>query len=164
LGGTFLPGKTGGGDFFFLQDAKGCESFAARSEEVGHIGGDFFAGLVGPAGECIGVHLGQDLGEGQVHEPGVFGGGVDEDSGGGVAAEFAEADFYGAVGQLFEDTLSGYVVVGASDAGGGEFAPEFLRDQLDDGRVRHDEGFPAGDLPRGWPGGGVHPGCLILGQ
>jgi len=159
-----LPGKTGGGDFFFLEDAERGESFAAGSEEVWHVGGDFLAGLVRPTGECIGVHLGQNLGEGQVDEPGVFGSGVDEDSGGGVAAEFAEADFYRAVGQLFEDTLSGDVVIKASDAGGGEFAPEFLRDQLDDGGVGHNEGFPAGDLPCGRPGGGVHPGCLILGQ
>jgi hypothetical protein len=84
------------------------------------------------------VHLGEDLSQRQIHQPGVFRSGVDEHTRGSIAAQFAKTHLHRPVRQLLQDTLSSNVVVEARHTSGRQLAPEFLRDQFDNGRVRND--------------------------
>jgi hypothetical protein len=68
---------------------------------------DFF--LTGPARQLIRAQLRQDFLERQIDQRMVAVGGIGKDAGRCVPANFAEADFDAALGQLREDLLDGEV-------------------------------------------------------
>jgi hypothetical protein len=143
-----LPGKCGRiGDLFFLHHPQGCQAFALGAKQVRHLVGDLDFSLIRAAGEGVRVKLNEDLTQRQVDQAGVLSRRVNKYTGGRPTTQFTKAHLDRTMGDLLKDTLSGDGVIIASDAGWGQFPPKFLRDHLDDSRVRNRDRIAGNRLP-----------------